>query len=70
MRPNFLFQEICKCDKTGIGIIRMPRSVTMFIAALKNHKKLLGMQLPWMEVSQNAFTGIQLRMELSTHQSP
>jgi hypothetical protein len=68
--PNFCFCGRCRRDKTGIGIIRITKSVTMFNDALKNQRNSLDMQFPWIVESQKALTGIQLRMALRTHQSP
>ena len=70
INPNFCFVGSFRAESTGMGRIRMIKSVRIFIAALKNHKNFLFMH--WVEGSnvQNPDTGLHVQIAVVTVSRP
>lgn len=70
INPIFCFVGNLRAENTGIGRVRMIKSVRIFIAALKNHKNFLLMH--WAEGSnvQNPDTGMHVQIAVVTVSRP
>ena len=70
IKPIFCLFGSFSADRTGIGKMRIIRSVKIFMAALKNHKNRLLMQRAPGSIFQNADTGMQDKIAVITVSKP
>ena len=70
INPIFCLLGNLRAESTGIGRIRMTKSVRIFIAALKNHKNFLLMHLAEGSNVQNPDTGVHVQIPVISVSRP